>query len=158
MKRNISMILLLLFCSFCFGQNDYDKKSIRKSVLRYANSIEKGESVSGKYLGPAAVKPKQYKNFDKLSEKANKDELIELTNHPSPQVRCYAFWALTINFDSEIMNVIRKNQHDTATVTYKYGCLRRNTTAIRFMSHLLDEDYITNLSEEDRTILIKIKN
>ena len=64
----------------------------------------------------------QYDNYLALKKQASLAELLELTKHPSPAVRVYAFWALTAHPDIDLTSVLLDHSGDTSEVGYQSGC------------------------------------
>jgi hypothetical protein len=130
--------LILVFCFLLslgsLAQTTYSKKNVSLKVKLIVHRLNKYEEVSGALIGKAPQKPKQYGLFEKLKSKANESELFELTNHPNPTVRAYAYWGLVEMNSSMVLKVILKNQSDTLMITYKYGCTGKEKRLIEFMT------------------------
>jgi hypothetical protein len=58
-----------------------------------------------------------------LREKLTIDELLELTNHNNPIVRCYGFKALTQRDENAAFQVITNHLQDTIEIRTSHGCL-----------------------------------
>lgn len=121
------------------------------------HQLNKYDEVSGALIGNAPKKPKQYELFEKLRSKADESELYELTNHPNPTVRAYAYWGLIEINSSLALKVILKNQSDTLLITYKYGCTEKEKRLIEFMTGFVptyaEKNNITLTPEESAIVL-----
>jgi hypothetical protein len=69
--------------------------------------------------------------FDAFSKKYSEKELIELTDHPSPIIRCYSFKALVNQSSPQIFNLLVRHLRDT-------------TYFLRFVACLSDDGYVTD--------------
>lgn len=94
----IIFILALLITTACGQTVD--------SIVREIAEINEVQSES---IGIAGEPSENYRNFEKLKEKADIPTLIELTENESPVVSCYAGWAL-----------IDKEYADSATIFSRY--------------------------------------
>jgi hypothetical protein len=118
--RNWTTILFLLFTLTSFGQANFDKSKISEETQGIVNDIEKINMVMSGY---GDDQPEQYYNFMKLKDNATKDEKKELTNHPNPTVRCYAFWALSHDHSVDLFSIVLSHISDSAYVETIFGCL-----------------------------------
>lgn len=64
----------------------------------------------------------QDKNFLALKGAATQDELVELTQHPSPAVRFYAFLALTDRENLNLEPILIEHINDNEDVSLQIGC------------------------------------
>lgn len=78
----------------------------------------------------------QYNRFLKLHQLASDDELVELTNHDSPAVRGYAFWALAKNHYPDLKNIFVDHLEDTDAVVQRNGCMVVKESVISFMKQV----------------------
>lgn len=116
--------ILLLFTSLCANaQFRYDKSKFSSIVQRIVTTLEKTDIVYGPLIGPGGMTPDQWKEFEKLLQVARTDELIAMTDHPKPVVRCYAIRALRYRDYEDIFPIVLKHISDTAIITSRYGCL-----------------------------------
>ncbi|MEM6263854.1 MAG: hypothetical protein AAGI38_15175, partial [Bacteroidota bacterium] len=77
-----------------------------------------------KAVGYGGERPQQYDNFIELKQAAEKEELLQLTDHSNPTVRCYAFWALTFDPTVELYPIVLDHLSDEQSVTTQLGCIR----------------------------------
>ena len=155
--------LLFFFLAFSFvinAQTDFDKKLISRKTNSIVKQLEKFDKVTGPHIGKAALKSDQYILFEKLKKQASDQELFQLTNYTNPIVRAYAFYGLCDKNSSLVMDVISKNQYDTALVKQQFGCIGSTNTVIGFMMELLD-DYLEKneivLTTEQETLIENIE-
>lgn len=118
------MKFLILFLSqffvlSCFAQLD-------KIVL----SIENGASLG-------FDQNDQFARFSQLNKIAKLEELIELTDHKSPAVRGYSFWALAKRNYSGLEDIFLNHINDTESVLQKNGCMIGKETVISFMKQVV---------------------
>lgn len=101
-----------------------DTGSISNAVKNTVNQIEQYKGVDAAAIGVAGSKTDQYKRLEQLIHEATTQELLQLTNHKSPIVRAYAFWALgKREYKSIIPKVVEKHLKDNESFTYTSGCL-----------------------------------
>jgi len=84
------------------GRNRMDRRKYNLSYDRYLFLVKQRES--------------QVQNFRDLTNAATLGEMLELTNHESPEVRCYAFWALLEQHYAESFEVLWSKLNDTEQV------------------------------------------
>ena len=106
-----------------YGQTKFDGSKISKAASKVVKDIEEINVVMGNAVGFAGKRPKQYDNFVKLKTKATTEELKELTNHPNPTVRSYAFWALSYDHSIDLLPIVLDHINDTALVATQFGCI-----------------------------------
>ncbi len=105
------------------SQSGYDNSQISKSTDQIVRKIAKINVVMSSVVGEGGERPRQYDNFVKLREKATTQELTQLTGHPNPAVRCYAFWALTGNPAVDLLPVLLAHINDNNPVKTLFGCI-----------------------------------
>ena len=125
----LGIVLSFAFCAIGVGRADdlttidwynsgYDSTKISRStqkvvrIMAYLNAV-KGDEIC---QGGVPVEPYEYENFRKLKRRATKAELIALTNFPNPAVRCYAFWALSLDHTIDLFPIVLDHIKDTAIV------------------------------------------
>lgn len=101
-----------------------DTGSISNPVKIITEQIAQYKGVDAAAIGVAGSKSDQYKRFEHLVQQATTRELLQLTNHKSPIVRAYAFWALgKREYKSIIPEVVEKHLKDRETFNYTSGCM-----------------------------------
>ncbi|MBW8244296.1 hypothetical protein K1F50_15915 [Muricauda oceani] len=121
--RNWTIILFLLLTLTIYGQTKFDKSKISKETNKIAQDIEEINMVMSSAVGFAGVRPEQYDNFMKLKSMATSDELKELTSHPNPTVRSYAFWALSYDHSVDPYPIVLNHINDSKFVNTQFGCI-----------------------------------
>lgn len=101
---------------------EYNPAGITLPVAQLVDSIAAQNEVMGSAVGFAGIRPRQYDHFMRLKEKASEQELLDLTGHPNPAVRSYAFWALAGKTPDSLFPVIADHLNDTARVETMFGC------------------------------------
>lgn len=117
------LFALLLIRFLVVAQNTFDEKKISNATKRIVNKIVKGGAVMSEAIGYEGTRPKQYDNFEALQKNATIQELIVLTDHQSPTVKCYAFWALSHRQNIDLFPIVLGHIKDTAEVSTLFGCI-----------------------------------
>ncbi len=125
-----------------YGQRKFDKSKISKETNEIVKAIEEVNIVMSSAVGYAGIRPKQYDNFLKLKTKATSDELMELTNHPNPTVRSYAFWALSYNHSIDLYPIVLNHINDIELVKTQFGCIVSGETVGDFFINVVTPRYI----------------
>jgi len=115
--KNILTISFLLFITGSFGYAQTNSSSAEIDSL--VSQISKG-NLSGPTLGMmghGTHKSEQYLRYKRLSEIASNEQLIVLTDHSSPVVRCYAFDALSKRNIPDYYKIIKRHFSDTDQVS-----------------------------------------
>lgn len=153
MKKVYIVIILsaLSFLSFCKGKKskfNYQPDHIaNKEVIKIAD--EMSSSLEDAYIGVAGSKSAHYTQFEKLIQIATEPELVELTNHPNPAVRCYSFLGLVKLKSKKVKTILEVHVKDTEKLDYTQGCIVSSYTVIQFMLVL-----ITNAQENEKYDLL----
>ena len=123
------VILLLSYCNLKGSRQPLPNTPIISMDLKsfpelnkVLIALEKGYRVEGSVLGEGSILSKQWKNYEQLSKIATTGQLIILTNHRSPTVRCYVFQALAARHSSKVFEVLQKHLQDTARIEAMDGC------------------------------------
>ena len=74
----------------------------------------------------------QYDRFLDLNSLATDNELLMLTDHDSPAVRGYAFWALAKRNYASLESIFIAHLEDQSPVLQKNGCMVGNESVISF--------------------------
>ena len=130
----MSAIKIWMYCWLCFQINSSCKhsvqnintekvKPIRPEIDVIVNQIPNYKTVDAGGVGIAGVKTEQYERFEKLIKYANVEELIKLTDHESPAVRAYSFWALSKKHFTALQLVLKRHVNDTSTFRFFSGCI-----------------------------------
>lgn len=137
LNQLIKIIIIFLFIpTLNFGQEkgfDYEPTKIRKEIRKIAIKIGKFNEIHSEAIGVGGERTKQYDRFEKLVEKATIDELIELTEHPKPAVRGYAFWGLAKKYYDNLEEIFVSHANDEEEVFQMQGCFGGEIAVIEFM-------------------------
>ncbi|MBI3260642.1 MAG: hypothetical protein HYZ54_14380 [Ignavibacteriae bacterium] len=132
-----SVFLFLLMINSCGLQNDTDKSTERPLLSKDAvissenipklrtivDEIEKNNCVASSHIGFAGSPSSQWTRYEQLEKVATVEQLVKLTNHKNPTVRCYAFEALVAKNSDKVFNILLDHLHDMASVSTLSGCL-----------------------------------
>ena len=143
----ITILFFILFIGQSYSQYNFDSTKVRPEILKIAKKIAKVNEVQSKSIGFTGTRSKQYLRYEKLKNIAHKNELVQLTNHFNPVVRCYAFWALRDRQESNIFPLLLNHIHDTVKVITQTGCIGEYKKTEDFCINLFMEKY---LIEEDK--------
>jgi hypothetical protein len=105
------------------SQTSAAKGQLSKETNQIVRKIEQVNVVMNSAVGEGGERPEQYDNFVKLKDNATSEELIKLTAHSNPAVRCYAFWALTGNPSVDLFPIVLAHLNDNETVETLFGCI-----------------------------------
>ena len=72
--------------------------------------------------GFSGVKSQQYKRYEWIKQSASDGLLVRLTDHKSPVVRIYAYWALRERGSDMLGSISIKHKNDTAKIDIQNGC------------------------------------
>ncbi len=129
--------------SFGQGENfDYEPTKIRKDIRKIADKIGKFNKIYTEAIGFGGVRTKQYDRFEKLIKVSTIDELVELTNHPKPAVRGYAFWGLAKKYYTDLEVVFIAHANDEELVFQMQGCIGGYVPVIDFMRWVVSPQMI----------------
>ena len=84
------------------------------------NKVEKA------FIGKAALPSKQWKRYEQLKKIATMDQMVALTKHENPAVRCYAFQSLANKKSDQVFPILLSHLQDTAFVFARNGCFTGN--------------------------------
>ena len=93
--------------------------------------------VDGALTGIAGTRSCQYERFEWLKNNMQEEELIALTDHVSPVVRVYAFYALYEKRSLALTEIYRKHIHDDAPFLTVNGNSESTRRVNECFSHML---------------------
>lgn len=93
--------------------------------------------VHGAITDMAGTRSHQYERFEWLKNNAQEEELIALTDHVSPAVRVYAFYALYEKRSMALSEIYRKHMHDYAPFLTVNGNNESTRRVNECFSHML---------------------
>ncbi len=147
MKTLLTIIILFTSLNSC-GQSTFDESSISKSTIKAVKKIEKVNELMSSAVYSSGMQPKQWDNFEELKEIVTKEELIELTNHPNGVVRSYAFWALTLEKNVDLLPIVKNHLNDNELVETQFGCIGGQEMVGDFFIQVMTPQYIDLESEK----------
>lgn len=123
-KMNLRTLLvcILLLPMIGFTQDASDSTSLEFRISSICDALAKGRAVESEKVGAIAFPSEQWKRFKMLLSLSNDSILSQLTEHPSPTVRVYAFWGLTKRNSHLLVKSIKKHELDCAIVSTLNGC------------------------------------
>lgn len=139
--KNWTTFLLLTFSLTIYGQSTFDESKISKETNEIVKDIEEINMVMGSAVGYAGVRPDQFDNFMKLKTIASTSELMQLTNHPTPSVRCYSFWALSHDFTANLFPIVLSHIDDFEFVQTQFGCIISGEAVGDFFINIVTPKY-----------------
>ena len=140
--RHLVTIIALTLTQNCFGQLHFDRTKISRQTEQVVSKIEKVNELMGSAVYYAGIRPAQYDNFTEMQKRATQEELVELTNHPSGVVRCYAFWALTYKSSANLLPIVITHISDTESVNTQFGCIGSREKVGDFFINLVTPQYV----------------
>jgi len=151
MKRFLTVIVILkmLFCNLTYGQK------LEGVVGRMI-----GVGYQVKYVFDGDQATAQWLRFDSLSLLATDEQLIELTGHSDPAVKCYSFQALIERKSPSVFGIISEHLNDTDVLSMIVGCHGDSKTIIDFMIHKLStrNQILTPMLHNELSCNSKLKN
>jgi hypothetical protein len=96
---------------------------LSEKTKEIVSGIEENGCYVYAFLGIPPPQPSpQWIRYLSLSSHATSDELVLLTDHVNPAVRCYAFLLLAKRKDPRICEILRGRLSDTQEVSTLAGC------------------------------------
>ena len=140
-----SIIVLIIFCSLtAFGQK------IQPEIKKLAKKIEKYNELESEYVNYAGITTDQYRNFEKLRDKATIEELLLLLKHKNSVVKGYASWALADKMYPEMAEIFAKFLKTGETVANQHGCIMsEDDLATEFYDRVFYQHFQNKLSVTD---------
>ncbi|MCB0431475.1 MAG: hypothetical protein KDD54_15280 [Flavobacteriales bacterium] len=115
-KERIILLAVLLATTACVVNSN--KAGLITRFMGWNNKVEC--AISG---GLGAKSSRQFQRYQRLITIASDDELIRLTDHANPAVRCYAFQGLARRGNKHVYDILMKHLDDGDLVEYACGCM-----------------------------------
>lgn len=144
----LQTILILILTVSSYAQNNYDETKISNKTKIAVKNIEKVNQLMSSAVGAGGMRPKQWDNFEEFKNIANKEELVELTNHPNGIVRSYSFWALSHKKNVDLFSIVKKHINDDEEISTMFGCIISNDKVGDFFIDVLTREYVDLDSEK----------
>ncbi len=125
LKKLLYLTLPFLFYACLNNSKNVEthNSSNKNSLDSIIKALALGNCVESEYVGAAGQTSSQWSYYEQLQNMATIEQLIDLTNHKSGVVRCYAFEALLKTKHDTIFSVLLKHSKDTLHVITRNGCL-----------------------------------
>lgn len=136
MKILITLFILLI------SQVSYSQE-ISKRIQQVVDKIEEDNMYKSSAIGYAGERTKQWDRFVKLKKNATDEELIILTNHKSPAVKCYSFHALAERKNQKTFEILLNHLKDTDVVETFQGCIVSSQSVGDFFLDVVTPNYIS---------------
>jgi hypothetical protein len=139
--KNLALLLVFSFigCLTTIQRNDMQIcKNLSKEVRLKIDTLKNG-IMEGDAIGIGGYDSEQYQRFWFLWNNTKEPDLIKLTDHSSPTVRCYAFQGLVWRKSSNVREILEKHLRDTSEVMYMSGCVGDFYTSFDYMLRLASE-------------------
>ena len=117
MKKALIFIIAIVNITICNGQ------SFRPEIDSLIYKIASINTLSSNWVGIFLKQSDQRETYFTLKENATDAELVLLTKHENPNVRCYAFEALTYRKTVDLIPILIDHLYDTAFVNNIIGCM-----------------------------------
>lgn len=143
MRQALAIILTFLALQ-TLGQN------IRPEIKKLAQKIEKYNELESEHVGYAGVTTDQYRNFEKLRDKATYDELLQLLKYKNSVVKGYSSWSLADKKYPKLVDIFAEFLRTGETVTTQHGCIVSDgDLASEFYNRVFYQHFHNELSIED---------
>jgi hypothetical protein len=157
--KTTTVIFLSIISFSCFTSCDRDNSHSEKQhlvssdtvrikkkndILSFVDCIASVGQVENKSVGFGGGQSDSYNCFIELNKIASDNDLIMLTQHLKPSVRCYAFWALCKRNYKDIRIVLTPMLKDTASINYQSGCIVMGSNVVNFCLDILTPEMIDN--------------
>ena len=124
--------------------NDTLRMQRKNNILTFVDCIASNGQVENNSIGFGGGQSASYNCFLELNKIASDQDLIVLTQHLKPTVRCYAFWALCKRKYKDIRTVLTPMLKDTASIHYQSGCIVMGDNVVNFCLDILTPEMIDN--------------
>ena len=122
MARYLLIFLLLFPVGSSFCQLDWTIQQRLDSIRLWINELEADSTVDTEIIGNGDYSL-QYSRYDKLVSVASDTQLLDLTEHRSAAVRLYAYYGLTRNNPTLLVEALRNHPDDTTEVICRNGAM-----------------------------------
>jgi len=142
--KNIALFILTVY-SFQVSAH-----KIRPEIKNLVQKIEKYNELQSEHVGIGGQTTEQYRNFEKLKNKATINELLELLKHKNSVVKGYTSWALADKKYSKLSNIFTEFLRTGETATMQDGCIvSTDELAREFYHRVLYQHFENKLTEQD---------
>lgn len=128
-----------------------------RDIKKIVNKLETGNRVEDAYIGFGGAPSEQFALYEQLKELATEEQLMSLTNHANPAVRCYAFQALAAKQAKNLFPILLEHMNDTALVVTQSGCIVMNMQTCNYFMDVVTPNHVSDnlykLNSTERHIL-----
>ena len=161
--RASKFIAVFFFFTFCVSsvnaQNSYDGTKISGQIKQIIDKILTDTFINISTTDQAIIEPDANKVINRFIYLSKVSELCELSKHPNPIIRCYAFEGLYYKKYIQLVKVLEERSEDIVLVPTKMGCGTSSDEVIFIMLNLIKSNRVrvgVRMSKNDRDKLIKI--
>lgn len=140
--KTLHTISILLLTISSYAQSNYDESKISHTIKKTVEKIEEVNELMGSAVYYSGIRPQQWDNFEELKNRASKEELIELTNHPNGVVRSYSFWALSLRRNVDLFSIVKEHLTDYEVIKTQFGCIGNEEMVGDFFIQIMTSRYI----------------
>lgn len=130
------------------------------ALKNIVDGLEEGNRVESSHIGFAGSPSSQWAKYEQLKKIATNDQLIALTDHKNPTVRCYAFQALAAKRSDKTFSVLLKHLNDTSIIQTQSGCIGMSQFTGDYFINVVTPNYIEidiyKLNQKEKEILDSI--
>lgn len=119
----MKQILLITLTFFAFQVSG---QKLRPAIKNLVQDIEKYNELESEHVGYAGVTTDQYRNFEKLRDKASIEELLQLLEYKNSVVKGYTSWALADKMYPRLADILDEFLKTGETATTQHGCIVSN--------------------------------
>ncbi len=138
MKHLLLLLLLFPYTTNVWSQTGNNNPLLKPAVQALTDSMVAYNALNGSAVGYGGERTAQWERFERLKKIATTRELEQLTDHNNAVVRCYAFDALRMRRDYNIMPVLVKHLKDNDTVEWIAGCFFMEDPVAAYMLRALE--------------------
>jgi hypothetical protein len=118
--------VLIFFSNGAFAQSSYDPLKISLWTKGIIDDLSTHQIVAADSMGLRVVPLPATYPTPVVRKNVPFAELRELTNHPNPVVRCYAFRSLNMISESEAFKIVIQHLYDTSIIKSLHGCFEHD--------------------------------
>lgn len=142
--KQVLVIILTLFAFQALGQE------IRPEIKKIAHQIEEYNELESERVGYAGMTTDQFRNFQKLRDRATVDELLQLLEYDNSVVKGYASWALADKKYPKLVHIFAEFLRTGESAITQDGCIvSEDDLASEFYNRVFYQYIHNELSVED---------
>lgn len=146
-RRPMKQILVIILTFFAFQVSG---QKLRHEIKNLVQDIEKYNELESEHVGYAGVTTDQYRNFEKLRDKATIEELIQLLEYKNSVVKGYASWALADKMYPKLADILAEFLRTGEMATTQHGCIvSEGDLATEFYNRVFYQHFYRKLNLTD---------